>query len=401
MKIYLKTKKARVFAIAIFLTFLSVIFFTFTLNTFASSEDGNLEYSLRNASGTTSDEVVANSNYFFVASIDGPGWTGGSANKDDSDDVVRVFTFFDKTKVELFGYYTHKNNGNPGTAGDFIYSFALDAADDDAYASEVDTEAYSRGGEATRGAQAYGSSGDGEYNGKPLYYIQSLDITSATGGRNPCKEVYDEAIATTGGFTSLRAATASNLGCIGLERFRGYDEAGGDFFAPSLGNNYPNNSDLHGLDLKIKSTAANGDTDLISIATSDGYNVSGTTTEPPIKENVKTLMVVDDALKVKTIDVINPTVGGETGTFNVGIEFLSNVTGFVKTPSDFRFVENGTDTEVGTITRIRQLDPFYLTVPYDPPYDTNRGDSQYGQLSEKYFVVTVVPGKVSRVTISG
>ena len=87
MKIYLKTKKARVFAIAIFLTFLSVIFFTFTLNTFASSEDGNLEYSLRNASGTTSDEVVANSNYFFVASIDGPSWTGGSANKDDSDDV--------------------------------------------------------------------------------------------------------------------------------------------------------------------------------------------------------------------------------------------------------------------------------------------------------------------------
>ena len=78
-------------------------------------------------------------------------FAGGSANKDDSDDVVRVFTFFDKTKVELFGYYTHKNNGNPGTAGDFIYSFALDAADDDAYAEN--TEAYSRGGEATRGAQ--------------------------------------------------------------------------------------------------------------------------------------------------------------------------------------------------------------------------------------------------------
>ena len=79
----------------------------------SSSEDGNLEYSLRNASGTTSDEVVADSNYFYVASIDGPEWTGGFVNKDDRHDVVRVFTFFDKSKVSVAGYYTHDGEGDP------------------------------------------------------------------------------------------------------------------------------------------------------------------------------------------------------------------------------------------------------------------------------------------------
>ena len=57
MNIYLKTNRVRVFAIAIFLTLLSVIFFTFTLNTFATSTE--LESVLRNASGTTSNEAVA------------------------------------------------------------------------------------------------------------------------------------------------------------------------------------------------------------------------------------------------------------------------------------------------------------------------------------------------------
>ena len=145
----------------------------------SSSEDGNLEYSLRNASGTTSDEVVADSNYFYVASIDGPEWTGGFVNKDDRHDVVRVFTFFDKSKVSVAGYYTHDGEGDPtvdktktsklnprgepNSSGDYVYGASLNtnASDDNAYADEVGSVDYNRAipakrdSDPTRGAQTY------------------------------------------------------------------------------------------------------------------------------------------------------------------------------------------------------------------------------------------------------
>ena len=133
MKIYLKTKKARVFAIAIFLTFLSVIFFTFTLNTFATSTE--LESVLRNASGTTSNEAVAGSTYLFINKLNGPSLVGGSAEA-DKDDVIRSFTFYDKTKVSFFGLFRHDASGQPPStqsALQYIGHWTFDNFTDDIY----------------------------------------------------------------------------------------------------------------------------------------------------------------------------------------------------------------------------------------------------------------------------
>ena len=296
------------------------------------------------------------------------------------------FTFFDKTKVEFAAVFKHDAEGNSkNKINGYVFSYTFRARSGDIYASEVKSAYIGWYEPGTQNAKPYGSSGDGAYNGDPFHYIKVLDITSATGGRNPCKEIYDEAIATTGGFQTLRAATASDLGCVGFERFRGEDST------DTLGDLYPNNSETYGFKLNIKSTAVNGDTDLISVATSDGYTVSGTSNEPPIKEIVKTLTVVDDALKIKTMYVIDPTEGGETKAFNVGVEFLSNVSGFVK-DADFRFVENGDSNEIGNISRIRQVEPYYLGTLGDlGGVDTNNGDSEYARLNRRFFVVTVTP----------
>ena len=233
------------------------------------------------------------------------------------------------------------------------------------------------------------------YNGNPLQYIRSLNITAdPTNGRNPCKDVYDAAKTANGNdstvFTTLAATTAANIGCIGFERFRGYDGPieTENYDAGFLGLNYEIKSDIYGLHFTINSGVANGDTDLISVATSSGYNDS------PIKETVKTITVVDPAFEIKTLEVINPTQGGETEEFEVGVEFLSNVSGFAE-GADFRFVEKGTDTEVGDITRIREVDPFYLFTFNDAgAYDTDNsvpGDDQHDRFEQSFFVVTVDP----------
>ena len=345
---------------------------------------------MRNASGTTSNEAVAGSTYLFINKLNGPSLVGGSAEA-DKDDVIRSFTFYDKTKVSFFGLFRHDASGQPPStqsALQYIGHWTFDNFTDDIYASQVFTYPLTAAAADSRYAESYGTSGDGVYNGNPLNYIYNLNITTdpGAGERNPCKKVYDDAVGTTDTtiFTTLKTTTAANIGCVGFERFKGYNSGtsstGVDYFISP-------NSDLYGLHFKVKSGTANGDTDLISVATSDGYNNS------PIKETVKTITVVDPAFEIKTLDVINPTQGGETEEFEVKIEFLADVSGFAE-DADFRFVEKGTTTEVGDITRVREVEPFYLFSGEDTgPVDTLHGVDQYDYFKKNFFVVTVEPGQ--------
>ena len=357
-----------------------------------------LESVLRNASGTTSNEVVANSSYIFINSLNGPVLDGG-LTEEDQDDVVRVFTFFDKSKINFTELFRHDGQGN-GTTRRPLTVGAIEVSANDIYADEVRTYTIENDLVDTRFARPYGTSGDNVYNGHPFYYIYSTNITTEppSGKINPCKDVYDAAKTANGSdstvFTTLAATDAVDIGCIGFERFRGYKADPNLSINQELGLNYKfntGNSDVYGFRLKIKNNAVNGDTDLISVATSAGYKIENTAdTAPTIKETVKTLTVVDPALKVKTMYILNSTETGEEGPFDVGVEFLANVDGFVQ-DADFRFVENGTDTEVGTVTRIRKLYPYYLYHGDDDPTDTDYGDDQYDYLNENFFVVTVVP----------